>query len=53
MMINNPYFDYSDLSCTIDAGLPCFVDTFDTGSDDLGDWWLDLGSVDLTSPFPM
>lgn len=30
-----------------DEGYPCFVDDGVVGLDALGDWWLDLGSVDL------
>jgi hypothetical protein len=31
-----------------DDGRPRFLDeAFDTRADDLGDWWLDLGRVDL------
>jgi hypothetical protein len=30
-----------------DDGYPRFLNTAYDGPDDLGDWWLDLGSVDL------
>jgi hypothetical protein len=47
MMANVPPFDRSDLSCSLDPGLPYFLDGSDIDSDDLGDWWLDLGAVDF------
>jgi hypothetical protein len=31
-----------------DPGLPYFLDGIDIDGDDPVDWWLDLGSVDLT-----
>jgi hypothetical protein len=40
-------FDRGDLSFPFEPGLPYFLDGIDTDSDDLADWWLDLGSVDL------
>lgn len=41
-------FDYSDLSHHTEPCLPYFLDVLDAGSDDLDDWWLDLGAVDLS-----
>lgn len=40
---NNP----DSLPSLTDDSYPCFIDALLTGSDDLGDWWLDLGGVDL------
>jgi hypothetical protein len=39
--------DRSDLASATEPGMPYFLDGIDSDSDDLGDWWLDLGAVDL------
>jgi hypothetical protein len=48
MMAITPHFDSSDLNHYTEPGMPYFLDGFDADSDDLGDWWLDLGAVDLS-----
>jgi hypothetical protein len=48
MMATAPHFDSSDLPHQADPGLPYFLDGFNVDSDDLDDWWLDLGAVDLS-----
>jgi hypothetical protein len=48
MMSNAAHFDHGDLVFHIEPGMPCFLDGFDVDPDDPGDWWLDLGSVDLS-----
>jgi len=40
---NNP----DSLPSLTDDGCPRFLNAAYDGPDDLGDWWLDLGSVDL------
>ena len=47
MLTTIPIFDRGDLSCPFEPGLPYFLNGFDVDVDDLGDWWLDLGAVDL------
>ena len=47
MMSNNIAFDRTELAMQLEPGLPYFLNGFDSDPDDLGDWWLDLGAVDL------
>jgi hypothetical protein len=48
MIATAPFFGYSDLLHSGEPGLPYFLDGIDVDPDDLGDWWLDLGAVDLS-----
>jgi hypothetical protein len=42
------HFDNTDSSCHTEPGLPYFLDSSANDGDDLNDWWLDLGAVDLS-----
>jgi hypothetical protein len=48
MMTAAPHFDSRDLPRHAEPGLPYFLDGFNTDSDDVDDWWLDLGAVDVS-----
>ncbi|HEV3440209.1 MAG TPA: hypothetical protein VG122_22840 [Gemmata sp.] len=48
MMTTAAHYDSSDMPRPAEPGLPYFLDGFRCDSDDLDDWWLDLGTVDLS-----
>jgi hypothetical protein len=47
MAANDNAIERSELAVQMEPGLPYFLNGFDADPDDLGDWWLDLGAVDL------
>ena len=49
MSMTFPHFDSRDLPYNVEPGFPCFLDGCADDVDDLGDWWLDLGSVDFAA----
>jgi hypothetical protein len=48
MMASAVHFDGRDPGRQAEPGLPYFLDGFASDADDLDDWWLDLGAVDLS-----
>jgi hypothetical protein len=53
MSLSFPTYNRIDLIHLMEPGLPYFLNGFDTDPDDPADWWLDLGSVDLSSVMGM
>jgi hypothetical protein len=49
MIAAGPFFDLLQPNRSADPGMPHFVESFLTDTDDLDDWWLDLGAVDFSA----
>lgn len=48
MIAAGPCFDLYQPLRSADPGMPHFLDNSMLDTDDLDDWWLDLGAVDFT-----